>query len=271
MLGFHLTQYKILVLMPVVLALVPVLVACLSESSAGAWFASGVSVAIVAGAAVVASQTPAYAANHPRGLNVIYYDEKGAKPRWLIGFIGAPDEAFLSAQGFPPQSETYKQLGLGPEDRGRFKPAADLHLAAPTLIVREVTSVSGASVVHGTLHSGRGGFVMGIGVAPHSGIRSLRFDGQEVLSPEKLDGTDAVITRFWGFGSREVPVEITSDATATPKVLLYELSPLPESPEGRALAAGRPNDATPAYRGDSAVVFTSVDLKAARSDSPSTP
>ncbi len=261
-LSFSLTQYKILVLMPVVLALVPVFVACLAESSAPAWVLSGVSAAVVAGASAIASQTPAYAADHPRGLNVVYYDDKAAKPRWLIGFIGAPDETYLHSQGFPAQDENYKPLGLL-ADHGRFKPAADQGLAVPTLrfASSDVIGMSaGATTIRATLHSGRGGFVMGIGIPPHSGIRSLRVEGEEVLSPEKLKGDDPVVTRFWGFGTRDLPVEITFDSKLPSKVVLYELSPLPESDESRPLIAGRPDDATPAYRGDSAAVFVNVDL-----------
>ena len=258
-LGFHLTQYKILVLMPVVLALVPVLSACLAETSAPAWFLSGVSAAVVMGAAAIASQTPAYAPNHPRGLNIIYYDDKETRPRWLIGFIGLPDEAYLKAQAFPAADVPYKQLGLL-DDHGRFKAATDAHLAAPALSAAAISSADGATTLRGTMRSGRSGVVMGIGFAAHAGIRSIRLDGQEVLSPEKLKGGDPTVTRFWGLGSREVPIEITYDSTARPTITLYELSPLPTSEEARALVAGRPDDAAPAYRGDTSVVFTAVDL-----------
>ena len=264
-LGFNLTQYKILVLMPVVLALVPLFVACLAESSGPAWLLSGLSGAIVIGAAAIASETPAYAANHPRGLNVIYYDDKTAKPRWLVGFIGAPDEAYLRQQGFPAHDEDYKPLGLL-ADHGRFKQAIDQSLAAPALkFLPSVASSAGggATLARATLHSGRGGFVMGIGIPPHSGIRSLRVEGQEVLSLEKLKGDDPVVTRFWGFGARDLPIEIAFDSNLPSKVILYELSPLPLSGEGHALIAARPDEATPAYRGDSAVVFAPFDLKAA--------
>ena len=261
-LSFGLTHYKILVLMPVMLALVPVFLACLEETSAPAWVLSGVSAAIVVGAAAVASQTPAYSTNHPRGLNVVYYDDKAAKPRWLIGFIGAPDETYLQSQGFPAKDEPFKPLGLLLEDHGRFKAATDQQLPVPTFTASDATTANGVTTVRGMLHAGRGGFVMGFGFAAHSGIRSVRYDGQELISTEKLQGNDPLTTRFWGLSARDVPVEISFDASATPKIVLYELSPLPESDEGRALVAGRPEDATTAYRGDCATVFATVDLKA---------
>jgi hypothetical protein len=257
-LSFSLTQYKILVLFPVVMALVPLLVACLAETSAPAWFLSGVSAAIVAGAAAIASQTPAYAADHPRGLNVVYYDDKNAKPRWLIGFIGAPDENYLRSQGFPAQDEPFKPLGVLTEDHARFKPAADQQLRPPTLTLRLGEMRDGLVTLHTELHAGRSGFVMGIGFAAHSGVRSVRYEGQELIAKEKIEGNDPVTTRFWGL--RDVPLDIAYDPASKPKVTLYELSPLTESQEGSVLTTGRPANATTAYRGDCATVFTTVDL-----------
>ena len=115
---------------------------------------------VVVGAAAIASQTPAYAPDHPRGLNVVYYDDKSAAPRWLIGFEGAPDEAFLEAQGFPARDDAYRQFGLI-DAMGRFKPALDQALPPPTLTLHEVTTQGGTTVARGMLRSGRSGFLIG--------------------------------------------------------------------------------------------------------------
>jgi hypothetical protein len=259
-LGFDLSQYKILTLIPFSLALVPVFAAGPGNRSRAAWTLSAICAVVVAGAAAVASQTPAYAASHPRGLNVIYYDDQAAKPRWLIGFVGAPDEQFLKAQGFPQQDEEYRQLGLL-KAQGRFKDATGPHLPAPTFTVNEVTTQDGTMVVRGMLRSGRGGFQIGIGVAPNSGIRSIRLDSQPAVGVDQLKGKDPTFVRVWGIGTREVPMEISFDAATTPKLTLYERSPLPDSDEGRALVAARPADAAPDYNGDSALVFTVMNLK----------
>jgi hypothetical protein len=116
-------------------------------------------------------------------------------------------------------------------------------------------------VVRGTLRSGRGGFQIGIGVAPNSGIQSIRLDSQPAVSVEQLKGKDPTFVRVWGIGMREVPMEISFDAATSPKLTLYERSPLPDSDEGRALVAARPADAAPDYNGDTALVFTVVELK----------
>src|SRR5262249_5179032 len=135
------------------------------------------------------------------------------------------------------------------------KPAKPLDLPAPELTATAVTTANGVTTWHGTLKAGRGGFIMGIGVQPGSGVKSISFDGEVVTSPEKLAGQDPVVTRLMGLGEREVAVEIAYDASRVPDIVLYELSPLPETDEGRALVAGRPEDAVQAYRGDCATVF----------------
>jgi hypothetical protein len=259
-LGFDLSQFKILVLIPFSLALVPVFAASFGQRFRAAWVLSALCAMVVAGAAVVASQTPAYAGNHPRGLNIIYYDDHTAKPRWLVGFVGAPDERFLKAQGFPPEDEDYQQFGLL-KGRGRFKPATEQHLPAPSFAVKEVATQGGTTVVRGVLRSGRGSFQIGVGMAPRSGVQSIRLDNQELIGADQLKGKEPRFVRFWGLGSRDVPLEIAFDAGTAPKLVLFERSPLPDSEEGRALAAARPADAAPAYSGDSALVFVVLDLK----------
>jgi len=259
-LGFDLSQYKILVLIPYSLALVPVFAASIRNPPRAAWGLSALCAIMVAGAAAVASQTPAYAANDPRGLSVTYYDDHSAMPRWLIGFVGAPDEGFLKAQGFPGHDEDYQQLGLL-KGQGRFKPAKEQHLPAPSFITTGVATQDGTTVVRGVLRSGRAGFFVGVGFPPNSGIKSIRLDSQETLSADQLQRKEPTFVRFWGLGSREVPMEISFDANTAPKPILFERSPLPDSAEGRALTAARPADATPAYSGDSAIVFGALDLK----------
>jgi len=262
-LGFDLTQYKILVLLPFTLALVPLFAA----AGRCARLPAAICAVVVLGAAGLASQTPAYAPDHPRGLNIVYYDDKGAAPRWLVGFEGAPDEAFLKASGFPAHDEGYRQFGLI-DGMGRFKPASDQALAAPTLVWHETTTQDGTTVARGTLRRGRNGFLVGIGVASKSGVKAIRFDDKEVANSAQLDGTAPDITRFWGAGTHDIAVEIAFDAAAAPKVVVYERSLLPDDREAQELAAARPADAAPVYSGDSALVFVSVGLPTSKPAEP---
>lgn len=259
-LGFDLSQYKILVLIPFSLALAPVFSASSGDRLRTAWALSALCAVVVAGSAAIASQTPAYAVGHPRGLNIVYYDDQAAKPRWLVGFVGAPDEAFLKAQGFPQRNEEYRQLGLS-NAQGRFKDASGPHLPAPSFTVNEVATQGGITVVRGTLRSGRGGFQIGVGIAPNSGVQSIRFHSQPAVGADQLKGKEPTFVRVWGVGMRDVPMEISFDAATAPKLTLFERSPLPDSEEARALIAARPADAAPDYNGDSALVFVVVELR----------
>lgn len=259
-LGFDLTQFRILTLVPFSLALVPVFAASPDPRFRSAWVLVSLCIVVVASAAAVANRTPAYATDHPRGLNIIYYDDRANKPRWLAGFVGPPDESFLAARGFPARDEEYLQFGLL-KARGRFKGAAAQSLAAPSFDVKDATTRDGTTVVRGVLRSGRGGYLLGAGVAPGSGIRSIRIDGQEAIGAEQLQSKNPALVRLWGLGTRDVPMEVAFASDAAPKLVLFERSPLPDSDEGRSLVAARPADAAPAYSGDSAIVIVTTDLK----------
>ncbi len=259
-LGFDLTQFRILALVPFSLALVPVFAASEKPRSRCAWVLVSLCIVVIVGAAAVANRTPAFTTEHPRGLNIIYYDDRAAQPRWLVGFVGPPDEDFLATRGFPARDEQYLQFGLL-KARGRFKPAAAQDLPAPRFEVKDVATRDGTTVVRGVLRSGRGGFLLSAGVAPGAGIRSIRVDGQDAISAERLKGKEPVLVRLWGLGTREVPMEVAFAADARPRLVLFERSPLPDSDEGRALRSARPADAAAAYMGDSAVVIVTLDLK----------
>ena len=258
--GFGRSQLKILVLIPFSLALVPVFAASSRTQSRPAWALSALCALVVAGAAAAASQVPPYSASHPRGLNVIYYDDHATTPRWLVSFVGAPDESFLQAQGFPKHDEEYQQFGLL-KTQGRFKPATQQNLPAPSFEVKETVTRGTTSVVRGVLRGGRGGFLLGVGLTPRSGVQGIRLDNQEVLGADQLKGKEPTFVRFSGLGFREVPMEVTFDVSAAPKLTLFERSPLPDSPEAHALTAVRPTDAAPDYSGDSALVFVVIELK----------
>ncbi len=253
-LGFNMSHIKLLALAPFALALAPVF-----APSQRAWPAMIACGLVIGVASFVAARVPAFTPDHPRALNLVYYDDRAARgPRWLVP-DAPPDEAFLKATGFPAQDEDYLQAGLF-KAKGRFKPAADLKLPTPTMTVRDVAARDGLSVLTGTLRAGRGGFAIGIGVAPGSGLRSLRLEGQDVLDAQRLAGKDPVIARVFGLGMRDVVFEITFDPRAPAKVVLLERSPLPDAQEARALTAARPNDAVPVHSGDGALIALPVDL-----------
>ncbi|MCE9523657.1 MAG: M28 family peptidase [Alphaproteobacteria bacterium] len=258
--GFSLSQFKLLALGPFALALAPNF-ATAPGATRRAWPALLVCAAVVAIAAFFASRVQAFSPDHPRPLNIVYYDDKATNaPRWLISELPT-DETFLKASGFSPQDEEYVQYGLF-KTKGRFKAAIDQKLPPPVFAVAGITARDGLTVVAGTLQAVRGGFVMALGVAPGSGVRTVRIDGQEVLGQARLGGKEPVTARLFGLALRPIAFEIAFDPTKPAKIVLIERSPLPESDEARALTAARPADAMPVHGGDGASVFVSIDLAA---------
>ena len=250
-LGFQLSDFKLLVMTPFVLALI----ACASTSKGQSSLAVPATTAVCAiVAAAVASQTPAYSADHPRGLNITYYDDRTASPRWLANWVGAADEAYLKRTGFPATDERYLRGGLF-EAEGRFKPAANLKLDPPTLTISNVEINGAVAVAHGILRAGRGGTQLAFGVPTKSGVRSIRVMGETLVDAARLDRDEPTLAGILGLGTRDVPVEITFDVKTQPSFFVIERSALPDSAEVAALLAARPATAAPVHAGNGAVVI----------------
>jgi hypothetical protein len=255
-LGFASSQFKLLALAPFALALSPVFMGA-GRSNVAAQTAC---LLVAAVASFAGARAPAYSPDHPRPTNFIYYDDRAAQgPRWLVLSNLPQDEAFLKSTGFSAEDEEFLQLGLI-KAKGRFKPATALNLATPTLTVAGIATRDGLAVLTGTLRSASGGFAMGLGVAPGSGVRSLRVEGQDLFGAKRLRGKDPSVGLLFGLATREVAVEIVFDPKAPAKIVLFERSPLPDADEARALIAARPKDAAPAHSGDGALVAIPIDL-----------
>jgi hypothetical protein len=227
------------------------------------WLAVAAPLLVAAIAAAVASQTPAYAENHPRGQNIVYYDDRTAPsgPRWMVSFVGRPDATYLKANGFPDQPEAYKPFGLLAETKERFKPAVDLKLAPPTLQIAGAAMENQQRVINATLRGGRGGLQLAIGFVSNAGVRALIVNGEEVVGEARFRKDAPVIARILGLGERDIPVQIKFDANGPPPALiLVERSPLPDGDEPGALKASRAKDAAPVHAGDNALVIVKVDL-----------
>jgi hypothetical protein len=147
------------------------------------------------------------------------------------------------------------------ESRGRFKPATDLKLDPPSLVIDEVQTGDKLSIARGVLRGGRGGLQLALGVAPKSGVRAIRFAGHEVVDAARLARDEPATARIVGWGARDIPVEIAFDPNGPTEVLLIERSALPESTETQALLDARPKDAAPVHSGNSAIVIVKRDLR----------
>jgi hypothetical protein len=257
-LGFHLSQYKILVLFAFVLALTPLFVWAFTAREAR-WSLAALTVGIAV-AAIGASLMPPYAPNHPRGQNITYYDDAASAPRWLVDFQGPPDETYLKANGFSAPAP-YLYAGLFPQE-DRSKAAIDLKLEPPRLETDQVMAQDKLKVLRGTIKGARGALHLTLAVRGQSGIQSIRVAEQVLVGASRLNQAEPLSMRLTGFGAHEIPIEIVFDPSKDPKLILIERAPLPDAPEARALTAARAADAAPVHNGDGAVVVRQYGLNA---------
>lgn len=258
-LGFDLSQYKILALFPVVLSLMPLFVWAHTPRDARLGVAALGTVTVLA--ALLASQMPAYAPNHPRGLNITYYDDGAGAPQWLVTFEGAPDLDYLSATGMPAEPAPMLYAGMFPDEM-RFKKAKDLKLEPPRLLVEQAMTQDKFKVLRGVIKGARGGTQMGLAVRAKSGIQSIRVSNRPLVTTTRLHQDEPLLAQLTGFGARDIPIEIVFDPAKDPKLTLIERAPLPDAPEARALKKARTPDAAPVHLGDGALVIREYGLNA---------
>jgi Peptidase family M28 len=258
-LGFDISQYKILALFPFVLALTPLFVWAYAAREAR-WSLTALASATVL-AALVASQMPAYAPDHPRGQNLTYYDDGTGAPKWFVTFEGAPDEAYLNATGFPSNPAPMLYAGLFPDEL-RLKKAQDLKLEPPRLLIEQTMMQDKFQVLRGTIKGARGATQMALAVRAKSGVQSIRIANQPLVGAAQLNQDEPLLARLTGFGARDIPVEIVFDPAKDPKLILIERAPLPDAPEARALTTARAADAAPVHNGDGALVIREYGLNA---------
>jgi hypothetical protein len=250
-LGFDLSQWRMLTLVAPAWALAPLFARVAAAKDAPP--AAAVSGALALIAACAAMAQPAYTPARPRGVDFIYAAFPGAPPRWDIVAFGPQDESLARAAGFLAKDRPVIAMD-GSSAPARFKPAADLGLPGPSWKPGAQTATS----AEGEFALARGGFASGLVIPPESGVRTVRAQGQVVL--EGLDGKAPARATFAGLAGRSVRLSFEFDAGAAPHVVLYERSTLPDTLEARALLALRPADAAPAYFGDHALTTRSLVL-----------
>jgi len=267
-LGFGNTQFKILVIAPLCISLVsclPMLVA------RWAWWPAPAMALASAASALIAMQTPAYALDHPRGVNILYYQDETPPPDWIVTSLGAADDHALHAQGFPSEESTFMLMHILPV-QARVKPAADMQLAPPVFDQLKVTRTGSTTTVVGVLIPARAGYQVGLGIPAGSGIRSIRVGDPildslsdpvvslELVGSERLSQGKPFPVVINGIGGFRLPMEIVFDSAKTPEFYVYERTALEAGPEADRLRAARPADAAPVHSGDASIVVQKVVL-----------
>jgi hypothetical protein len=254
--GFPLSQFKLLALFPLALALVPLFVMVSPMRIP----VLALPMALTFGAAALASTMPGYTPDNPRPLNIVYHqdaDTSGA--RWLVQETPV-DRVFMQRAGFGASPQGVDLAGLVPTQAFARK-ATSARLEAPRLDLVSREERADKVSLSGQIRSVRAGFVFGIVIPPGSGITGITLEGQPLVSAERLAAGKPIWARIFGTSDKPLSITIEHEKDATGRVALFERSALPDTPEASELLALRPDNASPVHAGDGAFVFRTLDLK----------
>jgi hypothetical protein len=200
---------------------------------------------------LVAVGTPAFTADSPRLLNVVFHqDAESGRARWLVG--GAlPVPAPLSrAAPFGPPEVPFPFAP--PLLRAVAAPAEPLAAPGPVLLVIADQVVDGRRRLELRLSSPRGAPVASVYVPTSAGIVQATIDGR--LVPPPPPGRFAPVPGWRGLAEVTLPA-----SGCVLKLVLAEIRPLAWyvidispglPPAGRRLQAARPPAAAPVREGD---------------------
>ena len=255
--GFPLSQFKLLALFPLAMALVPLFMSVTPLRIT----VLAIPVALTVATAALASTMPGYAPDNPRPLNIVYHqDADTGDARWIVQETPV-DRAFMQRAGFGPAPESIDLAGLVPTQAYTRK-ATTARLEAPRLDIVTRDERGDRVSLAGQIRSVRTGFVFGLVIPPGSGIIAVTLEGQPLVSPERLAAGRPVWARIFGTADKPLSITIEHEVNATGRIALFERSALPDTPEALELVALRPENASPVHAGDGAFVFRRLDLNA---------
>jgi len=255
--GFPLSQFKILALFPMAMALVPLFMMAAPLRST----VLAIPALLTVATAALASTMPGYTPDNPRPLNIVYHQDADTREaRWLVQETPV-DRVFMQRAGFGPSQQDIDLAGLMPIQAFTMK-ATSAHLEAPRLDLFSREQHGDKISLAGQVRSVRAGFVFGLIIPPGSGITAVMVEGQPLVSPERLASGKPVWARIFGTADKPLSISIEHDSNGTGRFTLFERSALPQTPEAERLLSMRPDNASPVHAGDGAFVFRSLDLKA---------
>ncbi len=255
--GFPLSQFKLLALFPLAMALVPLfmMVAPLRIT------VLAIPVVLTVATATLASTMPGYTPDNPRPLNIVYHqDADTGEARWLVQETPV-DRSFMQRAGFGPAPERIDLAGLVPT-QAYVQKATSAGLEAPSLDLVSREEHGDKIRLSGQIRSVRAGYVFGLIIPPDSGITAVTLEGQPLVSPERRAAGKPVWARIFGTADKPLSIAIEHDKDGAGRVVVFERSALPRTPEADRLLSLRPDNASPVHAGDGAFVFRTLDLKA---------
>jgi len=237
------------------LALLPLLPA-LAGLGRGAPVLGGAALLGTLAFATLAVVHPAFDANVPRPVNLVYAGS-GSDARVFVNPFTALPSAFLPAAGFAATAG--KMLPWSPMERhaGRKGPA----LAPPTIeIVRDSVS-AGRRHLQLRLRSTRGATEAGLRLPGHVDMASVRIDGQPLMPARHEPSAPAPFRGISMIGLPAGGMLIEFEAGADAAIELYAVDSSPGIPASLAdVVRARDRIAVPIHNGDTSLAWTRLAL-----------
>ena len=253
-LGFKLSQLKMLPLLVLALPLLPLAVACVERGSSRRLL-TGLGVIVLA-ASLAGWWVPAHTFDRPRGVNLVHVQEEGAAPLWYLEGYEEPGRVVLDAMQFPATSRTLRRYGVQPREV-HAKPAPPLAAPPPALSIDDEAVRDGRRIVRATLRSQRDAFTLLLALPEGSPVEGVRVEGQPVI---EAAAPGPRVVGLHGLGYAPVRIELTARAGLPLEIVVLDIAPLVKSGESARLMQQRPAEAAPLQNGDQSIALRRVRL-----------
>ncbi|HXC57137.1 MAG TPA: M20/M25/M40 family metallo-hydrolase [Rhizomicrobium sp.] len=207
-------------------------------------------------AAVIAGLQPAYSAIAPQRLDINFVDDHvDGKALWTVD-TGAPlPKALRAAAAFGDTPQFASPVALQPS---YMAPAGAMRYAAPGARATSVSDGAGRSVTL-VLQGSPGANRMVVVVPKDAGLTRVALDGEVFVTAADTLNPRGTIIACSTDDCRSKTLTLSFAARQPVEILLAEQHyGLP--PDGRKLAATRPDTAIPSQTGDSTIVYGKVKL-----------
>jgi hypothetical protein len=220
---------------------------------------AAISGVIALAGAVIAGLMPAYSAQSPQRVDLIYFQNPAgshwiADTAWKAKTTEPIPPALAKAGGFTLAKDAYPGLGMGD---GYTAPASAEGFTLPSVIVAKNEKSSAVRFVTLALHGSPDADGMILYIPKAAKLQGIDLRGQHLVAPPDWSGATRLLCVSRDCRDETVKLTIAGDASGL--VFAEDRYGLP--PFGDALKAARPNTAMASQSGDQVMLANTISLK----------
>lgn len=257
-LNFQFSHFKMIPLLPLMLAATPVIARYLSEGHpSGSENRNTLALTMVV-ATIISMMMPTYTLDRPRGMNLTYIqnDDTGSAV-WDMVAIGNADMGYLAASGFPAEKQPLVKVPPYPASNSYYKKALNQHIPAPQWTVVSDDISGQTRTVTAQLKSVRGGNTIRLIFPADANFHHLRLNGKMVLE-QVPNQTRTYNIPVHGIGTEPVEVTLSLPADAHFDMTLQDIGFLAVEGEALDIIRNKPANVFPIHGGNTSVVIKTV-------------